>query len=117
MTLLKRHLPKSLFARAVLILVLPMILVQLVVAIIFFDRHWQEISSHLGRALAAEMGYIVSLYMEQPGELGLRQAQYAGRAMHISINLLAVERRIICKLKINISLRVVNETDDKNIKQ
>lgn len=86
--ILKSILPKSLFARAVLILVLPLILVQLVVAIIFFDRHWEEISSHLGRALASEMGYVVSLYMEQPGELGLRQAQHAGRAMQIATNLI-----------------------------
>lgn len=88
---LKHYLPKSLFARAVLILALPMVLVQLVVAIIFFERHWDEISTHLGRALAAEMSYMVSLYQEQPGELGLRQAQHAGRAMHIEMGLILPE--------------------------
>ncbi len=79
--------PKSLFARAALILLVPMVLVQLVVATIFFDRHWEQISRHMSASLASEMGYVIARYIENPTEVGLRDAQHAARAMGIDVAL------------------------------
>jgi len=39
----KNLLPKSLFGRALLIIVLPIIIMQMVVAYIFFNAHWQTL--------------------------------------------------------------------------
>lgn len=39
---LKRLVPSNLFGRALLILVLPMVLSQLFIAHIFYDRHWSS---------------------------------------------------------------------------
>lgn len=56
----KAFLPKSLFGRALLILVLPTVLIQLVVAYIFFDRHWDNIIRHMSRSLAGETALLIS---------------------------------------------------------
>jgi len=51
----KSLLPKSLFGRALLILVLPTVLIQLVVVYVFFDRHWDNILRHMSGSLAGEI--------------------------------------------------------------
>ena len=54
-----KYLPKSLFGRALLILVLPTLLIQMVTAYIFFDRHWDDVSRHMSVALAGEIAFLV----------------------------------------------------------
>lgn len=39
---LKRHLPSTLFARSLLIIVLPVAIMQIAVTYVFFDAHWQR---------------------------------------------------------------------------
>ena len=51
-------LPKSLFGRALLIVVLPTLLVQMVTTYIFYERHWDNVSKHMALALANEIAYI-----------------------------------------------------------
>lgn len=55
----KKFLPKSLFGRALLILVLPTVLIQLVTAFIFFDRHWENVIRHMSGTLAGEIAFLV----------------------------------------------------------
>ena len=50
----KRFLPQSLFGRALLILVLPTILIQLVATYTFYDRHWKNVSRWMASSLAGE---------------------------------------------------------------
>lgn len=57
--LIKRYLPKSLFGRALLILVLPTLLIQMLMAYIFYERHWQNVTRYMGSALAGETAYLV----------------------------------------------------------
>lgn len=56
---LKRILPQSLFGRALLILALPTIIVQLVATYIFYDRHWQNVSRWMASSLAGEIALLV----------------------------------------------------------
>lgn len=56
---IKRVLPVSLFGRALLILVLPMILVQLVAVYIFYERHWSSLSRNMSSSLAGEIATLV----------------------------------------------------------
>lgn len=53
-----RLLPRTLFGRSLLIIALPMILLQLIVAFIFFDRIWDSTSNRVVAALAGEIAYI-----------------------------------------------------------
>lgn len=55
----KTFLPQSLLGRSLLILVLPVLLVQLVSAYIFFNRHWENVTRHMSNGLAGEMAFVV----------------------------------------------------------
>ena len=58
---LRRRLPRRLFARSILIIVLPMIVLQSVVAFVFLDRHWESMTQRLSVATATEIASIVDL--------------------------------------------------------
>jgi len=64
--MLKRLLPSSLFGRALLILLLPTVFIQVVMAYIFFDRHWDNVSRHMSRALAGEAAFLVRQLEKHP---------------------------------------------------
>lgn len=57
---LKKYLPRGLYGRAILILVVPVILAQAVATYIFYDRHWQTVTNRLAFALAGEISAIVT---------------------------------------------------------
>lgn len=62
----KKYLPKSLFTRALLILVLPTLLIQMVTAYIFFDRHWDNVAKHMSGTLAGEVAFLVTQLKDVP---------------------------------------------------
>lgn len=54
---IKRYLPKSLFGRALMILLLPILLLQLVVAGLFIQRHFAGVTEQMAAAVARELNY------------------------------------------------------------
>ncbi|MEM0990524.1 MAG: ATP-binding protein [Pseudomonadota bacterium] len=58
--LLKRYLPKSLFGRALLILVLPVLLLQVIVALVFIQRHYDGVTAQMAGSIAREINYAVA---------------------------------------------------------
>lgn len=66
--MIKRLLPKSLLGRTLLIIVSPVVLLQLALGVIFFEGHWDKVSSRLARGLAGDIATIVSLMELYPGE-------------------------------------------------
>lgn len=64
---LKRLLPLSLFGRSLVIMVTPLVIVQVVAAWVFYDRHWETVSRRLATALAGEVALLVEM-RERPGE-------------------------------------------------
>ena len=56
---LKRFLPKTLLGRSLMIIVTPLIILQVVSAIIFFDRHWETVTRRLTSAIAGEIGFVI----------------------------------------------------------
>ncbi len=56
---LKKLFPKGLFGRATLMVVLPMFFVQVIVAILFWDNHWDRVSRRLAKDLIGEVRFIV----------------------------------------------------------
>ncbi len=59
---LERHLPRGLYRRALIILVTPIIVLQLLTAGIFLDRYWDQMTKVMGRSLSSEIGVIVDIY-------------------------------------------------------
>jgi len=60
-TQIKKFLPKSLFGRSMMIIVTPLILLQVVSAIIFYETHWDKVTLRLARGVAGDVAAIVSL--------------------------------------------------------
>ena len=56
---LKKYMPKSLFGRAVLILLLPMIGLQLVVGQVFIQRHFQSVTEQMAASIILELKFAI----------------------------------------------------------
>jgi two-component system osmolarity sensor histidine kinase EnvZ len=85
---LKRRLPATLFARSLLIIVLPVALMQIAVTYVFFDAHWQTVTSRLSEGLAGDIAWAVESYKEDPRpESFARLSQRAEDSMSLSIAL------------------------------
>lgn len=52
---LKRFLPRTLFARTILIILLPLIVAQLVAGWVFYDRHYQSVTFRLAQTIAGDV--------------------------------------------------------------
>ena len=63
---LKNYLPHSLFGRAILILVTPLVIVQGVAAFVFYDRVWDVVTRRLTTAVAGEIGEVVQFLGRYP---------------------------------------------------
>ena len=69
------RLPKRLYSRALLILVIPMVLLQCVIAYFFLERHWQYVTFRLSQALVQDVAALIDLYRSlPPGAVTLRIA-------------------------------------------
>ena len=62
---LKNILPKRLFYRALLIVAVPVIVIQLVITIVFFDSLWIKTNKGMTRALVNEINTFVEVYEQQ----------------------------------------------------
>lgn len=65
---LRRRLPMGLYARSILIVVIPMVLLQSVVAFVFMERHWQLVTQRLSSAVTNDIAAIVDLITTFPRE-------------------------------------------------
>jgi two-component system osmolarity sensor histidine kinase EnvZ len=66
---LKAILPHGLFARSLLILVLPILLIQIILAFVFFDNHWNRITDRLAYAVAGEVAVMLDLIENPDGRV------------------------------------------------
>src|SRR5260370_34894454 len=57
--LLKRLLPRTMFGRSLLIVVVPLILLQAIATWVFYDRHWAAVSWRLSAAVAGDIGLLI----------------------------------------------------------
>ena len=58
-TMLKPYLPKSLLGRSVLIIVMPLILLQVISATVFFENHWSKVGRRLALDVAGEIALMI----------------------------------------------------------
>ena len=67
----KRLLPKTLFGRSLLIIVLPVAIMQIAVTWVFFDEHWNSVNSRLSEGLAGDVAWAVATLHDDPSPAGL----------------------------------------------
>src|SRR5712691_6922009 len=58
-TWVKRVLPRTMFGRALLIVVVPLILLQAIATWIFYDRHWAAVSWRLSAGVAGDIALLI----------------------------------------------------------
>jgi two-component system osmolarity sensor histidine kinase EnvZ len=63
---LKLVLPKGLYARALLIIILPMVVLQSVVAFMFVERQWSLVNYYLSSAVTRELATLIDVYKTYP---------------------------------------------------
>ena len=66
--MLKGLLPRTLFGRALLIMILPVALAQAIATWVFFDRHWDDVSRRLALGFAGDVAMMIETVSERPGE-------------------------------------------------
>jgi two-component system, OmpR family, osmolarity sensor histidine kinase EnvZ len=86
--LLKRFVPRGLFGRAALILVVPVVTVQVVVSVVFVQRHFDRVTAQMTRTMAIPLGHFLEELGAAPdpaavardlgGDLGLEATFPAG---------------------------------------
>lgn len=67
--------PKSLFARFVLIIILPAIIAQSIVIYVFYARHWYSVASYTSNMLAREVGTIIDTLREGDDKMATSLAE------------------------------------------
>ena len=62
---LKKFIPRTIFGRSLLILIMPVLLLQAITTYIFFDNHWEKMTNRLAFAVAGEVA-IMAEVLEGP---------------------------------------------------
>lgn len=71
---LRALLPRSLFGRALVILMVPIVVLQLVVGFVFFQRHYQRVTEQMTRGVALELAYAIARVERAPNSAERRRA-------------------------------------------
>ena len=72
MQVLSELMPKGLYARALIIIIAPIVVLESVIAFVFMERHWQAVTRRLSEATARNIAALVELYETRPAWPGLR---------------------------------------------
>jgi two-component system osmolarity sensor histidine kinase EnvZ len=56
--------PKGLYARALLIVILPMVVLQSAIALVFMERHWQTVTFRLSNAVTQDIAALIDIYRD-----------------------------------------------------
>ena len=59
-------LPKGLYARTILIIAAPLVILQTVMMFVFMERHWDNITRRLSAATARDVAAIIEIYRQYP---------------------------------------------------
>ena len=85
---LRHRLPTGLYARSLLIIILPMLILQTVLAFVFMERHWQMVTDRLSAAVTRDIASIIEFIELYPGEQDLQNiVRIAREKMNLTISL------------------------------
>ncbi|HTJ02119.1 MAG TPA: ATP-binding protein [Methylovirgula sp.] len=81
--------PKGLYARSLLIVILPMVILQTVLTYVFLERHWQLVTHQLSTALTQDISAIIDIYQSYPQDKNDEKlTRIAQERMHLDIEFL-----------------------------
>jgi two-component system, OmpR family, osmolarity sensor histidine kinase EnvZ len=77
-------LPKGLYARSLIIIIAPVVLLQSVIAYVFMERHWQLVTRRLSSAVTADIAALIDIYESYPQD---KNGETLGRIASDRLNL------------------------------
>ncbi|APX86931.1 two-component sensor histidine kinase [Methylorubrum extorquens] len=82
-------LPKGLYARSLIIIIAPMVLLQSVIAYTFMERHWQLVTRRLSAAVTADVAALMDIYESYPQDRNAETlSRIAGERLNLDIDIL-----------------------------
>jgi len=78
--------PKGLYARALIIIIAPIVLLESVVAFTFMERHWNQVTRRLSEGMARDMAAIVDLYEANSSKDETARNEENGRLAELASN-------------------------------
>ena len=88
---IKSYMPKRLYYRAALILVFPVVFLQLIVSIVFIQRHFEGVTVQMTRTVVAELDLITEV-IERDGAVA---AQQIARSLGMSMSIVSQESNFL----------------------
>jgi two-component system osmolarity sensor histidine kinase EnvZ len=95
---LKRLAPRGIYARAALILVLPVLAVQLVVSSVFIQRHYENVTAQMALALSYDLNLILDRYETEGAAAGMATARALSVQVDMDTRGLTEDRRVFYDL-------------------
>jgi two-component system, OmpR family, osmolarity sensor histidine kinase EnvZ len=87
-----RRMPKRLYARSLLIIIIPMVVLQSVVAFVFMERHWQTVTQRLSTAVVRDISAIIGVIETYPQDADFESIiRIADEKMALNISVLPQE--------------------------
>jgi two-component system osmolarity sensor histidine kinase EnvZ len=81
---LKRYMPRSLYGRAALILIVPILVLQLVVGVSFLQRHFEGVTEQMTRNVALEVNFLLDEINRAPdADTALDRARELGMPLNL----------------------------------
>ena len=83
--------PKGLYARSLLIIVTPMVLLQSVVAFVFMERHWNTVTQRLSASVVQDISALIEFYPHlRPADAQRRIRRVAQERLNLVVDFLPV---------------------------
>lgn len=87
--LVSRWMPKRLYARSLIIVIAPMLLLQSVIAFVFMERHWQTVTERLSTAVTRDIAAIIDMIETWPRNEDMAQViRIAQERLQLKVDLL-----------------------------
>src|SRR5947207_7101054 len=86
----KGWMPTGLYARALLIMIVPMVILQTVVAFVFMERHWNTVTRRLSAAVVQDIASLIDVYKAFPQDKDRAQLRRIGQRLQLVVDFLPV---------------------------
>ena len=88
----KSWMPTGLYARALLIMIVPMVILQTVVAFVFMERHWNTVTRRLSAAVVQDIASLIDVYKFYPQDKERAQLRLVGQRLQLVVDFLPGRR-------------------------
>ena len=83
-----QKMPKGLYARSLIIIIAPMVLLQSVLAFVFMERHWQTVTQRLSKVVTSDIAAVIDIIENYPQDSEYEQISKLARdklSLNISV--------------------------------